>query len=98
MTKIKVYEEVATLYYDYTSVETVIECLQGYVLKYGAGNVSLQESQYAYDDNMRYIAVMVNRDETDTEYDIRQSNVMRCAKLQIDHEKLEFERLKKKYG
>ena len=59
--------EVTSLEVKYTSAEHVIKQCEQLITQYGAGNVSFEPETYQYSDD-EYIAVMVNRVETDEEY------------------------------
>jgi len=62
--------EYSGLLLDNSPAENVIENLQQAVIKFGAGNVIIQK-QYDKWIEQPYYAIMINREETDVEEDLR---------------------------
>lgn len=97
MSKIKVKKEVSTIDLEYSSAERIVEEITDYIERYGSGNVSFEKHYYSYEDG-QYMAVMVEREETDEEYKTRMDQNLVYENQQSLRDKSEFERLKKKFG
>ena len=87
--RIKVQTEVESLCLEYMTVGDAINQLEYIRNTYGA-DARFMKRSYDYSDG-EYLAVMVEREETDDEY------AARTVRIE-ENEKREFERLKKKFG
>ena len=97
MTKKKIKEEYTSLDVDYSSAEAVIESLTQYINEFGAGKVTLMNKDVDYSERT-YVAVMVERLETDEEEKVRESNeTIRVNSLNA-MQRRQYEELKKKFG
>ena len=87
-----------------TSVASLIETLQKFQERYGAdyenlGFESRNDCGCRYDCSCSPTYVLVgNRLETDLEYDYRVEREAEQAKVQIERERREYEKLKAKFG
>jgi len=102
MTKKEIHVEVDTLDLSGSTGKEIIELIQNLESTYEKhGGVFFREftRNYSYsEDEYKYIAVMVSREETDAEYDKRIAceNSVKARQLQVKRE--QFERLKAELG
>ncbi len=102
MTKKEIHVEVDTIDLSGSTGKEIIELIQNLESTYEKyGGVFFKEfaRNYTYsEDEYKYIAVMISREETDTEYDKRIDceNSVKARQLQAKRE--QFERLKAELG
>lgn len=94
--RIKVRVEVDTVDLDYETIQRAIQILEDLRDRYGA-DARIEKCTRAYEDR-QYLAVMVERDETDAEMAKRIEEAEYWAARSEENDKREFERLKKKFG
>ena len=79
------------------NVAELIKQLQEYIDQYGAANVDIERSTNPWENYDTY-SIIVEREETDEEYEQRLSLEKASQEIRERREKQEFERLQAKYG
>jgi hypothetical protein len=92
----KVWREATSLDMEFSSLDSVIAELQSYRNQYGA-HTRIEKRHYDYSDRV-YYAVMCERDETDQEMARRIREEERWEADKAARDRVEFERLKAKFG
>jgi len=92
----KIWREATSLDMEYMSLDSVIAELQSYRNQYGA-HTRIEKRHYDYSDG-EYYAVMCERDETDYEMTKRIGKEERWEAEKTARDRVEFERLKAKFG
>ena len=96
MTKKIIKEELESLDVNYVSAESVIRTLQSYIDKYGVGNVSLEKQRKPYEDG-EYIAVFIEKMETDEQEIKRELEESYREKIIYNRELAQYQLLKEKF-
>lgn len=94
----KVWREVGTMHlYSPWTVEEVVASLQDYVRNYGP-SIFIEMRTDRYDNSHKYIAVLLEEDETDKEFADRIEREEAEQKRAEKYERQAYERLRAKYG
>lgn len=93
--RIKVWAEATTIYIDYQTLKDVRESMDRWIETYGE-DARIESRQYEYEDG-EYLAIMVEREETDVEYHRRVKSLEAQRAYYEERDRKEFERLKEKF-